>query len=55
MLFIDAPGLVDEDRERGRHGYAFGDPASEEGGEWKGGWSAVPGGTVEFVRRFAAG
>ena len=50
MLLIDAPGLVEEDRERVRHGYDFGG-AGEAG---KGGWSAMPGGTVEFVRRYAA-
>jgi ethanolamine phosphate phosphodiesterase len=53
-VFIDAPGLVGEDRERARHGYAFGGPDSEND-EGKGGWSAIPGGTVEFVRQFAAG
>jgi hypothetical protein len=53
-VFIDAPGLVGEDRERARHGYAFGGPNSEND-QGKGGWSAIPGGTVEFVRQFAAG
>ena len=50
VLFIDAPGLVEEDRERMRHGYPYG--GIGEGG--KGGWSAIPGGTVDFVRQFAA-
>jgi len=50
VLFIDAPGLVEEDRERMRHGYPYG--GIGEGG--KGGWSAMPGGTVDFVRQFAA-
>jgi len=33
-----------------RHGYPYG--GIGEGG--KGGWSAIPGGTVDFVRQFAA-
>lgn len=51
IVFLDAPALVDEDRKRVGYGYSY----EGTGRDGKGGWSAIPGGTVDYVRRFAAG
>lgn len=45
LVFIDAPGLVEEDRERERYGHRYGST----------GWTPVPGGAIDFVKKFAAG
>ncbi|TDL14483.1 Metallo-dependent phosphatase [Rickenella mellea] len=42
LLFLDAPGLVDEDYQR-----------AKKGADYRS-WNALGGGAVEFVRRFAA-
>ncbi|KAF7983300.1 hypothetical protein HWV62_22969 [Athelia sp. TMB] len=44
IVFIDALGLVEEDRERERLGRRYGDRA----------WKPLPGGTVEFLNKFSS-
>ncbi|THV02390.1 Metallo-dependent phosphatase [Dendrothele bispora CBS 962.96] len=43
IVLIDAPGLVEEDYKRYGHGRSYAK------------WQAVPGGTIDFVKRFAKG
>lgn len=43
VVFLDAPSLVDEDRQRMQYGYGFNE------------WTALPGGPVDYVKKFAAG
>lgn len=39
IIFVDAPGLVEEDRQRLQYGYTFKD------------WAAKPGGAIDFVKK----